>query len=488
MSNPVQHNPVSGGSRAGLEHQMGDLSELRDRCKDPRDADDLYRACEEDGFHFGPTFRRVQEVKLGPLYEATYTVTIPNTLSCMPYNRQSDYVTHPINLDVVLQGAMLFLYKGTNSTEGPYMPISIDEVTVAAGTVQEPGSIFRVHATSTPPDAFSRKRSFDYVVLDTQCASHLCMIVIKGVVESPVQGIETSQERSESRCLRIQWEPSMSYFNQDDSEAMLSLPPPKPHNPQASRRLEKMGLEYIKQALRQTHYDKLPATYVRKLYAWMESKLHEANGNDTNDEAHKANGGVSNGEMPIESMDDTPHAIKEDLNGARANGKAVVKANGDISKSKAKNSNGDSTNGQVTIDPINDASEGKVHNGHFLNGNAPDEDVPIGRVHHNSNVDLTNDPMLGRKMPTVNNGERLVGDHDNSSSPHAESTELAISLMRRVGDQLPGILQGQIDPAVLMSEDDISRFKAESRDMSRLYSAMATYIQKLAFQSPVFRM
>lgn len=399
---------------------MGDLLELRERCKDPADANDLYRICEEAGFHFGPTFRRVQEVRLGPSYEATYTVTIPDTLSCMPDSRQSDYIIHPISLDVVFQGATLFLAQNPNPTEGPYMPISIEEITVAVGMIQEPGSSFRVHATSTPPDAFSRRRSFNYVVLDTQRASHPTTITILGVIESPVQGVEIAQERSESRCLRIRWEPSMSYLNQDDSEAMLSLLPPKPHDPQASRKLEKMGIEYIKQALHQTNFDELPATYVRKLYAWMESKLYEANGNNTNNKAHEANNDVFRSEVPIECIDDTPHGLKEDLNGARVNNEAVVKANGDISNSKA---------------------------------------------------DIT-----------------LIEHHDDTSSSHSESTQLTTLMMHRVADQLPAILQGQIDPAVLMSEDDIDRFKAKSLGMSRLYSATATYIQKLAFQSPVLRM
>ena len=489
LSNPVQQSPVSGGSRAGLEHQMGDLTELRERCKDPKDANDLYRICEEAGFHFGPTFRRVQDVQLGQTYEATYTVTIPDTLSCMPYSRQSDYVIHPINLDAVFQGATLFLADDANLTNGPYMPTSIEEVTVAVGMVQDPGSIFRVHATSSPPDAFSRKRLFNYVIRDTQRVSHPISIVAKGVVESPVQGVEIAQARSESRCLRIRWEPSMSYLTQDDSEAMLSLPPPKPYDPQTSRYLEKIGLGYIQRALRQTNFDKLPATYVQKLYAWMESKLYEANGYNANNEAHEADGVVFDSEMPVESFDCTPHGIKEDLNGACANSEAVVKANSDITKSKADNSNGDSTNGQVTIDRIDDAPEGILRNGHLLNENGPDEIVPIGKVHHKLNGDLTNDPVLERKMSNVKNRKRLVGNHDNTSISHAESTQLAISLIRRVGDQLPAILQGQTDPAVLMSEDDLlSRFKSEYQGMSRLYSATATYIQKLAFQSPVLRM
>lgn len=487
---PHQQNPVfrRDESRAGLEHQMGDLSELRGLCKEPRDADDLYRICEEAGFHFGPTFRRVQEVQMGPSHQATYTVTIPDTLTCMPYNRQSDYVIHPISLDVVFQGATLFLAEDGKSNEGPYMPVSIREITVAVGMVEDPGSIFRVHAKSTAPDAFSRRRTFDYVVIDMQRASQPSGIVAKGVVEAPVQGIEISQEGSEMRCLRTQWEPSMSYLNQDDSEAMLSLPPPGLSDPQALRKLEKMGLDYIKQALRQTNFDEIPTTYVRKLYAWMESKVHEANGDVTIKKAHEPNGDVNKGQMPVESTDGVPHGIRQDLNGASANGEVHGKANGSIPHNKADESNGDAVNSKVGIQPVCGASKGLVHDGQLLNGHTPNGEFPIDKAHNEPNGDLTNDQELEIQAPNVNTRQGSIGNHENTSSSHAESTRLAMLLMRRVGAQLPAILLGQIDPAVLMSEDNLlSRFNVEFQGMSRLYSAAATYIQKLAFQSPVLR-
>lgn len=417
---PDEQNPVSrrDESRVGLEHHMGDLSELRSRCKESKDADDLYRRCDADGFHFGPTFRRVQEVQMGPTDEGTFAVTIPDTLTCMPYNRQSDYVIHPISLDVVFQGSTMFLLGDYDHNGTPYMPISIREVTVAVGMVEDPGSIFQVHARSTPRDAFSKTRSFDYVALDMQRASHPCVIVAKGVVEAPVPDYETAQDGSESRCLRTKWEPSMSYLRQDNAEAMLSLPPPRDYNPQGSREIEEMGLDYIKQILRQINSEEIPATHMRKLYAWMKSRVYEANGDSADNKAHETN-----------------------------------------------------------------ASNGKIHNGQLVQENTVDGHNSMSKVHSQPNGEV-----FRRKVPEVNIHNRSIGNHKNTSTSHGESTQLALSLMRRIGPQLPAILRGQIDPAVLMHEDDLlSRFNAESEGMSRLYSAAATFIQKLAFQSPILR-
>ena len=398
--------------------------------------------------------------------EGTYTITVPDTLTCMPYNRQSDYIVHPISLDVVFQGATMFLAEDPNESEA-YMPVSVREITVAVGMVQDPGSVFQIHATSIARDAFSRRRSFDYVALDMQRASCPSGIVATGVVEAPVQGSEVVQAGSESRCLRTQWEPSMSYLDQGDLEAMLSLPPPGLYDLQASRKLKEMGLDYIKQALRETNVDEMPATYVRKLYAWMEAKVHEPNHD------------VTKSETRLESADHFINGIKEDVNGDIS-----VKAEGNVFNSKA-----DQSNGVVEVNiKSNDAMKGRAHNEQLLSEHQPKRDVPFNKGHNEPNGILPKEQGLESNVSDVGRRNELIEDHSQTSNTHAESTQLAMLLMRRVGAQLPAILRGQIDPAVLMSEDDLlSRFTAEFEGMSRLYKAAGTYIQKLAFQCPVLR-
>ena len=485
---PDQQNPVSrrDESRVGLEHQMGDLSGFRSRCKEPRDADDLYRYCEQVGFHFGPLFRRVQEVLLGPSHEGIYKVTIPDSLACMPCNRQSDYIIHPISLDVILQGSTMFLAEATRI--GPYMAVSIEEITVAVGMVGDPGSIFQVHARSTPPDAFSRKLCFDYVALDMQRASHPSSVVAKGVIEATMPDFEIAQNGGERRCLRTQWEPSMSYLKQDELKAILSLPPPRPYNLQGSRKLEEVGLDYIKQALRQINFEEIPATYVQKLYAWMKSRTYEANGDSTNDKARGPNGDLAKSKMPINSTDDVPHVVNKFLKRSSANSEVTVKVSGDTPNSKVNNSNGDLANSQMSIESLGDASNGRVHNKQLLHENKTNGDILINKLHNQLNGIWTNNLVLGKKVPDVNIRKEFIGKHDNLSTADSESLQLAMSLMHRIGTQLPAILRGQIDPAILMSEDDLlSRFYAESGGMSRLYSAAATYVQKFAFQNPALR-
>ena len=393
-----QQNPVRSRNERhnGLNHQMGDLFELENLCRDPTDADDLYQICEKAGFQYGPTFRAVQEARTGPSHQATYTVTTPDTLSCMPFFRQSDYIIHPISLDAVFQGATLFFLEGIGVMGVPYMPVSIQEISVTAGIVDEPGSVFRVYATSVPPDAFSKYRSFDYVVHDMQRASRPCSIVVKGIVEAPVQGNDETQSMDASRCLRIQWEPSMSYPRDTELEDILSVPPAEPRDPGEIFRLDNLSFDYINQALSQTNIDDVPSRHLRKLYLWMKSRVCVKRG------------GVSNSNV---------------LNG-------------------------------------------KAPNGYLSNGNTSNWYIPNGKIQeHDAHNDII--PMR----------------HEQS-----ESEKIASLFIHRVGKQLPAILRGHLDPAILMGEAELlGSIAARYEGCLHLYTTMARFVEKLAFQSPPLR-
>ena len=393
-----QQNPVCSRdeSVSGLKHQMSDLSGLENLCRDPRDADDLYQICESSGFHYGPMFRGMQEIQLGPSHQAIYTVKLPDTRNCMPLLKQSEYMIHPISLDLVFQGSTLFLSEANGGMEVPYMTVSIQEINVSAGIVDGPGSVFKIYATSEPPDAFSRKRTFDYVVLDMQRPSHPCGIAVKGVVEAPVPGNDESQSTDASRCLRIQWEPSMSYPSESELEAVLSISPVEPRDLEEVRRLDNLSLDYIRQALNQTDLGDVPSGHLRKLYLWIESRACDK-------ASHLSNGKVPNG---------------------------------------------------------------KVTNGYRSNGNSSNWHLPGRKVQkHDTNSDIV--PMR----------------HEQS-----ESENIASLAINRVGKQLPAILRGDVDPAILMGTDDLLGSNVVRYEgCLRLYTAMAKFVEKLAFQSPPLR-
>ena len=393
-----KQNPVfsRGESNSGLNHQMVDLSGLENICRVSRDANGLYQLCESSGFHYGPMFRGIQEIRSGPSHQAIYTVTIPDTPSCMPFLKQSEYMVHPISLDLVFQGATLFLTEGNGGMEVPYMTVSIQEINVSAGIVDGPGSVYKIYAKSEPPDAFLRKRTFDYVVLDMQRPSHPCGIVVKGVVQAPVPGNDESQSTDASRCLRIQWEPSMSYPSESELEAVLSIPPVEPRDSEEIRRLDDLSLDYIRQALSQTNLGDVPSGHLRKLYLWIESRACDKG-------SHFSNGKIPNGKVP---------------NGYRSN----------------RNSS---------------------------NGHIPDRNVQK----HDTNGHIA--PMR----------------HEQS-----ESEKIASLAIHRVGKQLPTILRGDVDPAILMGGDELLGSNAARYEgCLRLYTAMARFVEKLAFQSPPLR-
>ena len=142
----------------------------------------------------------------------------------------------------------------------------------------------------------------------------------------------------------------------------------------------------------------------------------------------------------------------------------------------------DPTKGKRKIVPNGDFSEAKVQRDPLINGGAPDQSISNGEERDRLNNDESN-----KKNRKEEHKNRDLYREDTSGSD-TDSTQLATSLMHRVGTQLPAILRGRVDPARLMWEDEtFKRFNADFEGNSRLYAAVATYIQKLAFQSPSLR-
>ena len=393
-----QQNPVRSRdeTNSGLKHQMGDLSARENVCRDPRDANRMYQICESSGFHYGPMFRGVQDIRLGPSHQSSYTVTIPDTRSCMPFLKESDYIIHPISLDLVFHGTTSLLTEGDGGMEVPYMTVSIQEINVSAEIIDGPGSVFKIYAMSEPPDAFLRKRTFDYVVLDMQRPSRPCGIVIKGLVEAPVPGNEESRSTETSRCLRIQWEPSMDYASENELEAVISIPATEPRDPEEIRRLDNLSLDYIRQALSQINRGHTTSGHLRKLYLWIESRARSKT-------SHLSNGKVLNG---------------------------------------------------------------KVLNGHLSNGNTSSGYIPDEKAQmHDTHSDIV--PIR----------------HEQS-----ESEKNASLFIHRAGKQLPAILRGDVDLAIFMGEAGLlGSIAARYEGCLRLYTAMAKFVERLAFQSPPLR-
>ena len=270
---PPRANDVQSklGNEAGHERDIERLKQHCKNCVTSVDANKLYDEAMKCGFEMGPMFRGTKQLVMGPS-EASYVSTIPDTVACMPYNYESEYTLHPIGLDFLFQGAFLLLTSSGLKFHAPYVPVAVQEVTVLTGSSWKAGSQMQVYGRCFGEDAFSGSRVFDCAGVGVECGVAGNSVVVKGIVEVPLQGARNVQDDGRSRCLRMQWEPCVSYLTSSQFEKVLTPYSPKPSELDEFQMLEDLSYHFITQALQQTNPESVTAPHLIRLYEWMKEQ------------------------------------------------------------------------------------------------------------------------------------------------------------------------------------------------------------------------
>ena len=278
---PPRENDVESKSseKFGLEKEFERLKQQTRGCAYSIDPNEVYDGAAQSGFEMGPMFRGTKRAMMGPS-EASYVATIPDTAACMPYNYESEYVLHPIGLDFLFQGAVFFLTSFGSKLYTSYMPVSVQEITISINTTWKAGSQMQVYGQCTGGDLFSGSRVYDYAGVDVQHGNAGCGVLIKGLVEVPIHSSRDAQDEGRSRCLRVQWEPCMSYLTPSQHDHVLATCSAEPSEPDEFQMLEDLSYHYIKQALQQTNPESVTAPHLIKLYDWMKKQAQSLDDQD----------------------------------------------------------------------------------------------------------------------------------------------------------------------------------------------------------------
>ena len=267
---PPHGNDVEGKAKdkVGMEKDIERLRQQTEGCAHSIDPKKAYDRATEAGFEVGPIFRGVKQVMMGPS-KATYIATIPDTAACMPYNHESEYILHPIGLDFLFQGAVFFLTSFDENYAVPYLPVAIQEITILTGVTWKAGSQMQVYGRCAGGDMISGNRVYDYAGIDGSAG---CGILVKGIVEVPIQSSRIVQDVESSRCLQVQWEPCMSYLTPTQFKKVLAPYSPEPGEVDEFQMLEDLSYHYIKEALRQIDPESVTAQHLIRLFDWMKTE------------------------------------------------------------------------------------------------------------------------------------------------------------------------------------------------------------------------
>ena len=411
---------------AGLDHDMGNWSDLWSSCTRPNDMNHLYEICAKEGFNYGPTFRRISGVHLGPEYKARFTISVADTCGTMPFNRESEYLIHPITLDTLFQGATPFFVDDNAGFNATYLPVSIGELILSTKISNTPGSSINVLGRATPPDSFSRRRGFDYVVRDPNQPDDPCVIVARNVVEVPDQMSAKTQQNTTQRALKVEWSPCQRKSTIEIKHEALSD-------------AESLALFHIKKALEETN--DVTSTHLQSLHSWMIS----------------------------------------------AAGKNRATFHSPISAEDQVASNTTLTNGYYISSQFVDRDHGVEPRTHLTNGAETDQ---LADIDLPKNVTKSSSHRDTESLVLQNNGARIgklaVKDVTGAEkkSPIQNDTS-ASSLINDVGQDLRSILSGSLDPSKLFLKYGNSlQYRSKSPEIS---SEIAGIICDAAYQNPHIR-
>ena len=223
VANPIESNVAT---RSRTQSCADDLFHETSGCTKPIDVDYVYQDMAACGFEYGRRlFRQMEQVMSGPS-RIVHNVNIPDSSACMPAKYESNYVVHPITLDNICHSILAFkAASGGRFPKVPFLPIAIREMTVMLDIPTQPGAIFQVYTRVHEIDKFSRRLTYDMDARDMGNQSNTCGIVIRGFTEVPVLQSQTSPDLAKARCLRVLWEPCVTYFPQSRDSKAITLSP-----------------------------------------------------------------------------------------------------------------------------------------------------------------------------------------------------------------------------------------------------------------------
>ncbi|KAL0933411.1 pksn polyketide synthase for alternapyrone biosynthesis [Colletotrichum truncatum] len=169
------------------------------------DMDDFYDDLESIGVEYGPSFRNVrQATAIVGEHSVFGSISIPDTLSIMPYNFEFPHLIHPATMDAIFHLLFIAFSDGKPLAEAA-VPYTLKQMYISTDLPQGHGSIFTGYAKLIRTDG--RETSGDLIVSDE---SRVCPKIV--VHDFALRQVTSSQEFSVSRddaaqkvCANVRW-------------------------------------------------------------------------------------------------------------------------------------------------------------------------------------------------------------------------------------------------------------------------------------------
>jgi NADPH:quinone reductase-like Zn-dependent oxidoreductase/SAM-dependent methyltransferase len=253
-------------ARAYFDHVSG-------RCTRKIDAAELYDHFWKCGYHFGPSFKRVQSSRHSPSTEAT-----ANTTVLASQGSEKPTVIHPATLDGVLQIMLPVITQiGHDSQKATSLPTRINRMWISkTDLLQESGESIDVAVNV-------RKQGFRNSVSDIAALSQdrfLCLFV-EGIETTMItDGLDSGQASetiSPPLCWNIVQKPDLDCLDPKRLAMVLAQEAPRmAASRQYKSDLDRVLYYFIRQARDELTGPREPQSgHLQKYYNWMQQRLSD---------------------------------------------------------------------------------------------------------------------------------------------------------------------------------------------------------------------
>ncbi|KAJ5002828.1 Highly reducing polyketide synthase alt5 [Colletotrichum sp. SAR 10_66] len=216
------HTVVDGGlEQMKFEETCAKVVEDSDKtCLDPLTHDQVYEAFDLAGLNYGPSFRNLSDVSVGPSTLAAMTLTSPDLVPIMPYGFTHPHVIHPTSLDSAISGAFIALHRG--GAEGDMqaaVPTSIKEMWLASSQ-NETTPLQSMRLSAGTIDKGARKFEAELIGVDPQ--SRKPLLTVKGLVCTSIAHGETTSSDTNT-CYNVDWRPDATLLKQENALRGLNI-------------------------------------------------------------------------------------------------------------------------------------------------------------------------------------------------------------------------------------------------------------------------
>jgi NADPH:quinone reductase-like Zn-dependent oxidoreductase/NAD(P)-dependent dehydrogenase (short-subunit alcohol dehydrogenase family)/SAM-dependent methyltransferase len=210
MASKIDEVEGSREEDLAIAAHIQEFQSMKQACNTELNLQELYDNLKANGNVYGPSFALINEAHIANC-QGIAKVIIPDIAACMPLGFMQPHIIHPATLDAINQIAIPLYKRHCNS--GPVMPISMEEISIAADIVNKPGAELSVALEITPED--SRSALLDLVVFQAKSDSTVTPVLT--IVRGQLRGIGEANISDESSpfhrkmSYRMKWAADVEY-------------------------------------------------------------------------------------------------------------------------------------------------------------------------------------------------------------------------------------------------------------------------------------